>query len=105
MRSFTKFRRLLMAILLVAEDGSGKADSNSYVTVEFADGYHEASLYPNWPEDEEQKKKALISATRILDGLWRWNGFKGSREQALQWPRRECPDPNQEKGGEPAYVA
>ena len=33
-------------------------------------------------------------ATRLIDGEYQFNGFKGSDAQALQWPRERCPDPD-----------
>src|SRR3954470_1233446 len=40
------------------------------------------------------KEKALAMATRLIDGFFQFNGFKRLASQALQWPRRECRDPD-----------
>lgn len=84
-----------MPITLTVEDGTGLADSNSYVSLAEATAYHETNLYSaDWPTDEEEQKKALITATRILDQQYDWAGYKKLTTQALQWPRVRVPDPD-----------
>ena len=61
--------------------------TNSYVTVEEASIYcSERFGYESW-EDAENKDKALISATDILDGLCVWHGEKLGPDQDLEFPR------------------
>ena len=43
-------------------------------------------------------------ATRLIDGLFQFNGFKRMSTQALQWPRRECRDPDIENGVVPGLL-
>ena len=89
-----------MALILVKEDGSGKADANTYASVADGDAYHEGHLYAStWTAaTSDNKGKALVMATRVLDALVRFHGFKRSTAQALQWPRRLCPDPDGDSG-------
>ena len=95
-----------MALVLVVEDGSGKADANSYAAVADGDAYHEGHLYASaWTAASTgNKEAALVMATRVLDSLFRFNGFKRMATQALQWPRRECRDPDAESGIVPGLL-
>ena len=65
-----------------------KINENSYVTVEEADEYFETRLgADSWTEiDEQQKEKALITATKKIDRL-PFIGYKKSPSQPLQFPR------------------
>ncbi|MEI7733721.1 MAG: DnaT-like ssDNA-binding protein [Verrucomicrobiota bacterium] len=85
-----------MALTLTKEDGTGKYDSNSYADVADGDAYHEGHLYGTaWTgATEEQKAVALVMATRLIDVEFQFNGGRVKTEQALQWPRAECPDPD-----------
>lgn len=83
-------------ITLVVEDGSGLETANSYVSVEFADSYHESSTTgAAWAlKSNIQKQQGLISASRTLDQQFQWDGWKRNRSQALQWPRIHVIDPD-----------
>lgn len=87
-----------MAITVTKEDGTGLAGANSYVAVADADAYHAQNFHTatKWAAlTADQKAMAVITATRILDQQWQWNGFKMQPGvQALQWPRGQCPDPD-----------
>lgn len=76
---------------LNVEDGTGKPDANSYVTVEDADAYHSAHLNEGWFVEEPSKKEAaLIRATGFIDTTYRarFPGYPSrGRAQALEWPR------------------
>lgn len=74
---------------LVVEDGSGTADANSYASVADADDYHAGHLYAGtWTAaDQQQREKALIMATRLLDEHVEWQGAKADDGNGLQWPR------------------
>ena len=67
----------------------GGAAANSYCTLAFADTYHEDSLYGSaWVDvDDDQKTRALLSATRLLDEQFTFVGVATTRTQALKWPR------------------
>ena len=83
-----------MALTLIKEDGTGLADANTYATRADGDAYHEAhTAATDWTSaTDAQKDAALVMATRALDALFRFGGWKGTAEQALQWPRTLCPD-------------
>ena len=85
-----------MALTLIEEDGTGRADANSYASVVDGDAYHDGHLYATaWTAaTTENKEKALVFATRLLDAEFRFKGVKTSAAQALQWPRAECRDPD-----------
>ena len=85
-----------MSLTLVKEDGSGKANANSYADVADGDAYHEGHLYATaWTgATAEQKAAALVMATRLIDGQYQFDGYRAHSEQGLQWPRIECPDPD-----------
>jgi len=61
---------------------------NSYATVEEADAYLQERLdVAAWDNaDSDQKSKALVTATAILDGL-DWIGVAVSEDQTLAFPR------------------
>lgn len=85
-----------MALVLIKEDGTGKANANSYADVAEADAYFEGHMYAGgWnAAAPEEKEVVLVMATRLIDALYQFNGFKAHSEQALQWPRERCPDPD-----------
>jgi hypothetical protein len=85
-----------MALTLIKEDGSGRADSNSYADSTDGDAFHEGHLYAAaWTgASADAKDKALVMATRLIDSEFQFNGWKLSDAQALQWPRARCPDPD-----------
>ena len=95
-----------MALLLVKEDGSGLSTANSYASAADGDGYHDGHLYASaWTGATTGKKEAaLVMATRVLDCMFRFNGFKRMTTQALQWPRRECRDPDSDDGTVAGFV-
>lgn len=70
-----------MADLIVGE--------NSYVSVAEADTFFSNYLYSDTWEatDEETKKKALITATSMLDINFIWWGIKTDPDQTLDFPR------------------
>jgi len=87
-----------MALTLIKEDGTGKVDANAYADAADGDAYHEGHLYATaWTGALlASKEKALVMATRLMDGQFQFNGLKASEEQALQWPREDCRDPDGE---------
>ena len=68
---------------------AGASDANTYATMEEAEAYFDTQLYrDNWEESyDDQKKRALLMATRLLDEHVDWNGVKATDEQALRWPQ------------------
>jgi hypothetical protein len=85
-----------MALILIKEDGTGKADANSYASVADADAYHDGHLYATtWTAaTADNKAKALVMATRLIDADYQFGGTKANSAQALQWPREDCRDPD-----------
>ena len=85
-----------MALTLIKEDGSGKADANSYASVADGDSYHDGHLYATaWTgASADQKAVALVMATRLIDAEFQFNGTRTTANQALQWPRAMCPEPD-----------
>ena len=75
----------------VVEDGTGKADANSYVSVSAADSYFDKQGNPaGWSSSTQaQKEMALRVATAYITERYgnRWRGVIDSDTQALDWPR------------------
>src|SRR6476661_6925445 len=85
-----------MALTLIKEDGTGKADANSYASAADGDAYYDGHLYATaWAAASSgNKEKALVFATRLIDAEYQFNGYRAHNGQALQWPRERCPDPD-----------
>jgi hypothetical protein len=85
-----------MALTLTKEDGTGKADANTYAEVADGDAYHLGHLYASaWQNaTEDQKAAALVMATRLIDAEYQFGGWKAMSGQALQWPRMDCREPD-----------
>lgn len=68
----------------------GGASANSYVTLADADAYFETTPDSSTWTDKtnDQKNRALISATRWIDAL-SFYGDRCSTTQALKWPRED----------------
>ena len=83
--------------MIIVEDGSGKADANSYASAADGDAYHAKHLYSSpWTSaDPERKEIALQMATNVLDSVVDWNGSRSSSEQALDWPRTGASTPDE----------
>ena len=88
-----------MALVLIKEDGSGKADANSYASVVDGDAYFDGHLYatPWTAATAGQKAASLVMATRLIDSQYQFGGGKQNDQQALQWPREGCRDPDATK--------
>ncbi|MAK71780.1 MAG: hypothetical protein CMF19_07020 [Idiomarinaceae bacterium] len=75
----------------VVEDGTGKSDANSYVSVANADTYFDNYGAPaTWTgASTANKEKALRIATAYVSERYgnRWRGVIDSDTQALDWPR------------------
>lgn len=95
-----------MPLVLIKETGAGLANANSYALATDGDAYHDGHLYAAaWTAATTgNKEKALAMATRLIDGLFQFNGFKRLSSQALQWPRRDCRDPDIENGVVPGLL-
>ncbi len=86
-----------MPLTLVKEDGTAKADANTYASRSDGDAYHEGhTAATEWTAaTTTQKDAALVMATRVLDATFRFGGWKATTTQPLQWPRSQCPDVEQ----------
>lgn len=79
--------------MLIVEDGTGKADAESFVTVAEADARLAALGMTTWDENmsEPEKEQALRRATQYMEQRWRlrWKGALYTGVQALSWPRSD----------------
>ena len=89
-----------MPLVLIKEDGSGKADANSYADVADCNAYHDGHLYAfAWLNaTTANREKALVFATRLIDAEYQFHGRQANSTQALQWPRLACPGPDAARG-------
>ena len=84
-----------MAIVFVVEDGTGKSDSTSYVSVSEADDISDLNIYTAAAWDalsNASKENLLMYCTKSLDARTKWKGEKTNILQALEWPRKEVTD-------------
>lgn len=78
---------------MIVEDGTGLTDSNSYVSVVFADDYFSSRGITEWATLTAQvKEQALIRATDYIDNVFQWYGKKLKSEQSLRFPRVNLKD-------------
>jgi hypothetical protein len=76
---------------MIVEDGTGKSDANSYVSVAFADAYFAARNGAAWALLGTPAKQAnLIQATDYIEATYgqSFKGQKATAVQALAWPRK-----------------
>ena len=85
-----------MALTLIKEDGTGLSNANAYASAVDGDAYHDGHLYATaWTgATAEQKEAALVMATRLIDSQYQFGGVLADEEQALQWPREDCRNPD-----------
>ncbi len=77
---------------LIVEDGSGLSNSEAYASVAEADAYFTARNNEAWDLLEDPDKEiALRKAADFMTQQYRsrWQGYKRTREQAMDWPRYE----------------
>lgn len=76
---------------LVVEDGTGKADAESFISVAAASTRHTALGNAAWAAaaSDTVREQALRRATQYMEQAWRlrWKGTRASETQALSWPR------------------
>lgn len=81
---------------IVVEDGTGKTNADSYISVADADTYNTAHNADTvWDAaTTAAKEKALRLATQYLDNNYngRWFGSRSNDDQALAWPRSGVED-------------
>jgi hypothetical protein len=74
---------------LVATAKSSTA--NSYCTLAEADQYQDdrPAVSTTWADASENNKiRALLWATQLMESLFNWNGYASTTTQALGWPRQ-----------------
>lgn len=75
---------------LVIEDGTGKPDADSYVSVADCEAYAAANNLTFAGTESEQEGR-LRRATRYLDTEYQYKGQESTETQALAWPRDVAP--------------
>lgn len=73
---------------LITEDGTGRDDSESYVTVAYADNYATAHGLNAWTGADSVKEAALRNATQYIDTSYNFRSAKSYQYQALEFPRQ-----------------
>jgi hypothetical protein len=73
--------------VLIVEDGTGKPDAESYLSVDDANAYFAKFGNPAWSGEVPDLERALRRATQYLDSEYRFKGSKLTTTQALEWPR------------------
>lgn len=81
--------------MLIVEDGTGKADAESYTSVADASAYHTARGNAAWAAlaSDTVREQLLRKATDAMMQMFagRWAGTRVSSTQALDWPRYNVP--------------
>lgn len=76
---------------LIVEDGTGKPDAESYISVSDATAYHAARGNAAWAAlaSDEVREQCLRKATEYMLQMYRsrWQGVRLLPTQALDWPR------------------
>jgi hypothetical protein len=73
--------------MIIVEDGSNIANSNSYDSIANIDSYCFLRGYTSWePLSEEDKEAAIHRAMNYLEAK-SWMGMASSETQSLAWPR------------------
>lgn len=83
---------------LIVEDGTGLATAESYASVAQATAYHTARGTEAWLDiGDVDREKALRRATDYMGQLYRdrWDGYRFTSIQRLDWPRFMVRDRNQ----------
>ena len=73
---------------LITEDGTGRDDAESYVTVAYADNYATAHGLSAWTGADSVKEAALRNATQYIDTTYNFRSAKSYQYQALEFPRQ-----------------
>ena len=73
---------------LITEDGTGRDDAESYVTVAYADNYATANGMTAWTGTDAVKEVALRKATQYIDTTYNFRSARSYQYQALEFPRQ-----------------
>ena len=94
---------------LITEDGTGRADAESYCSLADATAYHAALGNAAWAAlaTDELREQALRRASVYMVQAYRlrWAGYRKRDAQALDWPRYEVPKPDTSVGRFMAYYS
>lgn len=72
---------------LIVEDGTGKPDADSYVTLAEADAYCAKLGHAGWTGTDAAKEAVLVRACQYVDTGYSFKGERLTAAQALEWPR------------------
>lgn len=75
---------------LIVEDGTGKADAESYCDVAYADAYFLARAHAAWAALDTTTKEAYLRIATdfmVANFRMRWKGRRVLITQSLDWPR------------------
>ena len=93
---------------LVVEDGTGKADAESYISVADATAYHAAMGNTAWAAlaSDTVREQLLRKATAYIGNMYaaRWTGYRSTTSQALDLPRTYMTDTRKNVCGAVYYV-
>lgn len=79
-----------MSVTIIVEDGTGLANSNSYVSASDATAYWSARQNAAWAAaTSDEVNGALLVATQYIDLYYTFQGNQLTDTQALQFPRDE----------------
>lgn len=79
---------------LIVEDGTGKSNSESYISVADADTYHSDRGNTDWAAlTTAEKERLLRISTDYMVAVYRlrWDGYRYVNTQSLDWPRIYVP--------------
>ena len=74
---------------MIVEDGTQVENSNSYVSLLEANLYFQDRTHSSSWENFDDKSKALITASSMLDWSLDWKGEKTSPSQSMEFPRQK----------------
>lgn len=78
-----------MAFVFTPEDGTGLPGANSYASLEELADHAAGKLYASayTAATDENREKALVSASMLIDATIEFPGVRASNTQGLGWPR------------------
>jgi len=94
---------------MITEDGTGRADAESFCSLADATTYHAAMGNAAWAAlaTDALREQALRRATVYMGQTYRlrWAGYRRTDTQALDWPRHNVPKPDTSDGRFVAYYS
>lgn len=83
---------------LTVEDGTGKSDADSYISLADADAYNQANgndeKFRELTSDQREEKLRLATKALDLEYDGKWKGTRRKATQVLEWPRCGVSDPD-----------